>query len=68
MTDKQKLIYKEAKDLIAKIACEENIKEQFLVTSQNLKNLVCSKKPIAQSLSGWRYQLCGQPLEQIINK
>ena len=68
MTDKQKLIYKEAKDLIAKIACEENIKEQFLITSQNLKNLVCSKKPIAQSLSGWRYQLCGQPLEQIINK
>ncbi len=66
MSDRQKNLYQEAKDLITKIAAEENFKEQFLVTSQNLKNLVCSKKPIEELLTGWRYQLCGERLKQLI--
>lgn len=66
MSDRQKNLYKEAKELIAKIAREENLKEQILITSQSLKNLVCTKKPVEESLSGWRFDLCGERLKHLI--
>lgn len=65
MSDRQKNLYKKAKELIAQIAQEENLKEQILITSQALKNLVCSKKPMEELLVGWRYQLCGERLKNL---
>ncbi|NBV06539.1 MAG: hypothetical protein EBS06_04805 [Proteobacteria bacterium] len=67
-SDKQKNLYKKAKELIAKIACEENLKEQLLITSQNLKNLIYSKKQVQEVLVGWRYQVCGEHLKKLISE
>lgn len=66
MSDRQKNTYKKAKDLLAEVAREENLQEQFLITSQGLKNLVCSKKPLEESLTGWRYELLGDRLKNLI--
>ncbi len=66
MNDKQKNLYKKAKELVAEIAREENLKEQLLITSQHLKNLVCTKKSIEESLRGWRYELCGERIKKLI--
>ncbi len=68
MNDRQKNLYKKSKELIAEIAREENLKEQLLITSQTLKNIVCTKKPIEDMLQGWRYDLCGERLKTIIYK
>lgn len=68
MNDRQKDLYKKAKELIAEIAREENLKEQLLITSQTLKNIVCTKKPMEDMLQGWRYSLCADRLKQIISK
>ncbi len=68
MNDRQKNLYKKAKDLISQIAAEEGLKEQILITSQALRNLVCSKKPVEESLLGWRYQLCGERLKNLISQ
>lgn len=66
MSERQKENYKEAKKLMSKVAVEENIKEQFLITSNLLKNIVCEKDLIDKMLSGWRYQLFGEKLKKII--
>lgn len=68
MSDKQKKLYKKSKELISEIAREENLKEQLLITSQGLKNVICAKKPIEELLSGWRYELCGERLKNLISK
>ncbi len=67
MNSEQKNLYKEAKKLIAEIAREENFKEQFLITSDGLKSVICGYKKTEQLLAGWRYQLFGERLNQLIS-
>jgi ribonuclease D len=66
MSSKQKNRYKTAKNLIGKIAAQENLREQFLVTSSDLKKMIHEEKFFHQKLTGWRYNLFGKELEEII--
>ncbi|MDX2083062.1 MAG: hypothetical protein SFV53_03635 [Rickettsiales bacterium] len=66
MSDEQKNLYKKAKELVAKIAREENLKEQILITNNTLKNLICDNKSIEKTLTGWRYEIIGEPLKKLI--
>jgi ribonuclease D len=66
MSSKEKNCYKQAKILISKIAAEENLKEQFLITSSDLKKIIHEQKVFDEKISGWRYQLFGKELEQIV--
>ncbi len=67
MNELQKSQYQRAKNLIAKIAQDEDLKEQFLITSPALKNIVLGKKKVDEIISGWRYFLFGKKLEKIFN-
>jgi len=67
MNERQKNCYSEAKKLIAKIAFQENFKEQFLMTSSDLEKVICDQKLLNEIVSGWRYQLFGKELEQLIS-
>lgn len=67
MSGKQKKLYEEAKKLIAKIAQEENLQEQFLITSSALKSIICDCETIDELVIGWRYQIFGKKLEQLIS-
>jgi ribonuclease D len=66
MSEMQKKCHLAAKKLISEIAARENLQEQFLVTNSDLKKAICEKKLGDKISSGWRYQLFGQELEQLI--
>lgn len=66
MNEKQKNSYEEAKKLISKISAAENFKEQFLLTSDDLKKIICERKLFNEKVFGWRYQLFGKELEEVI--
>jgi ribonuclease D len=67
MNQKQKNCYQEAKNLMNKIASRENFSEQFLITSSDLKLVVCDKNIFDKKVTGWRYKLYGRDLEQLIS-
>ncbi len=68
MTAKQKNIYLEAKKLINKICLKENFKEQFLITSYSLKKVICRPEIFKQKITGWRYEIFGKELEELIRQ
>ena len=67
MSQKQKTCFAEAKILIAKISAEKKFQEQFLITSSDLKRVVCEKKSLNKIVSGWRYQVFGEELKKLIS-
>lgn len=67
MTEEQKANYEKAKKMIAKIAHQEGLKEQFLITSATLKNIILGNKKIDDLIYGWRYYLFGQKLQKLLN-
>ncbi len=67
MSEKQKAKYQRAKDLIERVALGENIREQFLMTSSDLKEVILGNKNLENLVAGWRYFLFGRDLQKIIN-
>lgn len=67
MNDKQKSNYLEAKKIINKISTKEGLKEQFMITSPNLKRVICEEKLFEKLVYGWRYQVFGEELKQLIS-
>ncbi len=67
MTTKQKNLFSEGKNLIAKIAKTKNFQEQFLLTSSDLKKIICDKKSFDKIVTGWRHQVFGEELKQLIS-
>lgn len=67
MTQKQKNNFSEGKSLIAKIAKSENFHEQFLVTSADLKKIICNQDSFDSIIFGWRKELFGKELQQLIS-
>lgn len=66
MTAKQKYLLSESKSLIAKIAKTQNFQEQFLITNSDLKKIICDKKYFDKIITGWRKQMFGEELKQLI--
>ncbi len=66
MSENQKNSYQEAKKIIAKISVQENFSEQFLITSADIGKVICEKNFLNEKVVGWRYQLFGKELEQLI--
>ena len=67
LTSRQKMMIEKAKKLVAKISAEKNFREQFLLTNFELKRIVASNSNIKEILTGWRYDLLGSELENLIN-
>ncbi len=67
MSQKQKDLFEKGKSLIAKIARVRNFQEQFLITSSDLKKLVYDSSSFENVVSGWRKELFGKELKQIIS-
>jgi ribonuclease D len=67
LSEKQKYCYQEAKNLINEIAVSKNFKAQFLITSSNLEKAICDQTSFDEIVCGWRYQLFGKELQQLIN-
>lgn len=67
LNQQQKLLLNRAKKLIARISEETNLREQFLVTNSELKKIVSSKDPLKEVLTGWRYELIGDQLNNLVN-
>ncbi len=65
MTQEQKDLFEKAKSLIAKIARVRNFKEQFLMTSSDLKKLVYDNNSFEEIVFGWRKELFGKELKQL---
>lgn len=67
MSEKQKILLEEAKVAVAKIAEQENFSAQFLLTSFDLKKIICQKDSFETTVSSWRYELLGKELKEIIS-
>lgn len=63
----QKLMLEEAKKIVTRISLEKNFKEQFLVTNAELKKIIYQKDCLKEILVGWRYELIGDELNNLIN-
>ncbi len=70
LSSTQKIIFLEAKKIISKIAVEENISEQFLLTNYDLKKIILAPENLAiilaKTLGKWRFSLLYQPLSKLI--
>ncbi len=66
LSEKQKKSFDEAKKIIAKTSAQENFSEQFLLTSADLKKIIHDKKCFDEIVSGWRHQLIGDELRNLI--
>ena len=53
------------KSLIAKISKKIQFNEQFLLNNNQIKNIVINNN-VKNSINGWRYQIFGNQIEQII--
>lgn len=67
LSNRQKMIIEKAKKLIARICAEANFREQFLITNFDLKRIVSDNSNIKEIVTGWRYELIGHELENLIN-
>ena len=66
MTQKQKDCFEKAKEIISKIAAQENFADQFLITSADLKKVICDKNSFDKKVTGWRQQMFGTQLQELI--
>ncbi len=67
MSEKQKRIFNQAKEIVAKIAEQENIKQQFLLTNIDLKDIILKNEFDAKIANGWRGELLLLELKKLIN-
>lgn len=67
MNDNHKEIANQIKSLIAKIAKKYKIKEQFLLSSTQIKNIVKVNK-IKDEVNNWRYEILGKEIENLLKK
>jgi len=67
MSEAQKKKYHLAKELVERVALREDLREQFLITSSDLKEAILGNKKIDELISGWRYYLFGRDLQKLIN-
>lgn len=70
LNNKQKIIFLEAKKIISKIAKIENISEQFLLNSSDLKKIIIEPQKFfensQQILGEWRYCLVSEELAKLL--
>lgn len=67
MNEQEKKLLEAAKELVEKIAKDENLSPQFLLTASDLKKLICQKEQFEKHLNGWRYDLIGRELKNLIS-
>ena len=67
MNDKLKEIANQIKSLTTKIAKKYKIKEQFLLSSAQIKNIVRVNK-IKGEVNNWRYEILGKEIENLLKK
>lgn len=66
MTASQKRSYERAKEFLNKTARREKIESQLLLTVPDLKRLVTDPLFFDKKICGWRYQLFGDQLKEIL--
>jgi len=66
LNHEQRNLFKKVKQTILEISARENFREQFLLTSQEIKRIILKKNPLEQQLAGWRYELLGSELENLL--
>lgn len=62
-----KKIFDDAKEQLIKIANLENIPAQFLISSDDLKRIINHRDYFEKIIFGWRYDLFGKKLQNILN-
>jgi ribonuclease D len=67
MNDNHKEIANQIKSLIAKKKKKYKIKEQFLLSSTQIKNIVKVNK-IKGEVNNWRYEILGKEIENLLKK
>ena len=66
LNEREKRKCEKAKELVEEISQKENFSAQFLLTSFDLKKIICQKDPLEKVLNGWRYELLAPHLKEII--
>ena len=67
MNDNHKEIANQIKSLTTKIAKKYKIKEQFLLSSAQIKNIARVNK-IKGEVNNWRYEILGKEIENLLKK
>jgi ribonuclease D len=66
LTEQQKDTYLRLKGKISAISKREDISEQFLITSGNLKKIALGHHDLSDAISGWRYELLGKEILNLL--
>ncbi len=67
MTDRQKILLEQVKEMVAKIAEKENFAAQFLLTNFDIKKIICQQDSFEKTVDAWRHILLGKELKEIIS-
>lgn len=66
LTEQQKSSYLRIKGRIAEISKQEDISEQFLITTSDLKKVVLGNQELSTTISGWRYDLLSREILNLL--
>lgn len=66
-SESKRALYTKTSQWLDKIALENNLPKSLLVSSQTLKQLIIDPELLDQEITGWRWQLFGRQLKQIIS-
>jgi ribonuclease D len=67
LTDEQDAFYQKTRVLLQKKAKEFNLKAEFIINQNDLRQLIMGHKKVPEVLNGWRFQVIGDDLQEIIS-
>ncbi len=66
LSEKQNSFYLQAKTLLNQKSLEQGLKPEFIINQNNLKMIILGHKKIEDILSGWRFIVFGNDLQNLI--
>lgn len=66
LNEEEKILYKEMQNTLVNQAKINNIRPEFIVNQEDLKQIFFKKVKIKKALKGWRYKVIGQHLKNYL--
>jgi ribonuclease D len=66
LNEEQELLYQKTRVLLQKKAKAFNLKAEFIINQNDLRQIILNHKSPAQVLQGWRFEVLGPELEEMI--
>jgi ribonuclease D len=66
MSEREKKNFEKAKNLVGDLSENLGVADQFLMSREALRKIICNPETLNQNIAEWRYKLFGKQLEDLI--